>query len=74
MNVTVKLFANFRVDRFKVEQRNYQQAIPCREVIADVGIGVQEIGIILINGRHAALDTRLEDGDTLSLFPLVGGG
>lgn len=74
MNVTVKLFANFRVGRFKIEQRDYPQGIPCREVIAAVGIGEQEIGIILINGRHAALDTRLQEGDTLSLFPLVGGG
>jgi len=74
MNVTVKLFANFRVDRFKVEQRNYSQGILCREIVADVGINEQDIGIILINGRHADLDTRLEDGDTLSLFPLVGGG
>jgi sulfur-carrier protein len=74
MNVTVKLFANFREGRFKIEQRDYPQGVTCREIIADVGIGEQEIGIILINGRHAALDTPLQEADTLSLFPLVGGG
>jgi len=74
MIVTVKLFATFRVGRFKIDQRDYPQGITCREIIADVGISDQEIGIILINGRHATLDARIEEGDTLSLFPLVGGG
>jgi molybdopterin converting factor small subunit len=74
MNVTVKLFATFRVGRFKIEQRDYPPGTTCRAIIADVGLTKQELGIILINGRHAALDTRLEEGDTLSLFPLVGGG
>lgn len=74
MHVTVKLFATFRVGRFKIEQRDYPSGTSCREVIAEVGLSEQEIGIILVNGRHAALDARLEEGDTLSLFPLVGGG
>jgi molybdopterin converting factor small subunit len=74
MNVTVKLFATFRVGRFKVEQRDCPSGTRCREVIAEVGLSEQEIGIVLVNGRHAALDARLEEGDTLSLFPLVGGG
>jgi molybdopterin converting factor small subunit len=74
MHVTVKLFATFRVGRFKIEQRDYPSGTSCREVIGEVGLSEQEIGIILVNGRHAALDARLEEGDTLSLFPLVGGG
>jgi molybdopterin converting factor small subunit len=74
MNVTVKLFATFRVGRFKVDQREYPPSTICREIIADVGLTEQELGIVLINGRHAGLDARLEEGDSLSLFPLVGGG
>jgi len=74
MNVTVKLFATFRIGRFKIELRDYPPGITCREIIAEVGLTEQELGIVLVNGRHAALDARLEEGDTLSLFPLVGGG
>lgn len=74
MNVTVKLFATFRVGRFKVEERGYPPGTTCRAIIADVGLSEEEIGIVLLNGRHAALDARLAEGDTLSLFPLVGGG
>ncbi|MHB8058278.1 MAG: MoaD/ThiS family protein [Desulfuromonadaceae bacterium] len=32
------------------------------------------MGIILVNGRHVTLDYVLHDSETLSLFPLVGGG
>lgn len=74
MNVTVKLFATFRIGRFKIEQRDYPPGTTCRAIIADVGLTEQELGIVLVNGRHAALETSLEEGDTLSLFPLVGGG
>lgn len=74
MHVTVKLFATFRIGRFKIEQRDYPAGITCREIIADVDLNEQEIGIVLVNGRHADLDASLVEGDTLSLFPLVGGG
>jgi len=32
------------------------------------------IGIIFVNSRHADLSSDLSDGDTVSIFPLVGGG
>ena len=35
---------------------------------------VPELGIIMVNSRHARLDRELSDGDTLALFPLLGGG
>jgi molybdopterin converting factor small subunit len=30
--------------------------------------------VALINGRHVTLDQVLSDGETVSLFPKVGGG
>jgi len=74
MRVTVKLFANFRIDRFKEEDRDYPGPATVADVIAELGIPDPEVGIIFINGRHAARDTVLAEGDALSLFPLVGGG
>jgi molybdopterin converting factor small subunit len=43
-------------------------------VVASLTIPEPEIGIVLVNGRHAPLAQTLNEGDTLSLFPLVGGG
>ena len=74
MQITVKLFANFRNNRFKNEVRTIGPDTTVGVIVADLGIVEDELGVILINGRHASLDKVLAQGDTLSLFPLVGGG
>jgi len=74
MRVLVKLFANFRAERFKEEFREYPSAITVGEIVSELGIPAPEVGIIFINGRNALLKSSLADGDTLSIFPLVGGG
>ena len=74
MQITVKLFATFRNGRFKVAEQEHPEGTDCRTIVLQLGLTEEEIGIILVNGRHAQLDHRLKEGDTLSLFPLVGGG
>jgi sulfur-carrier protein len=74
MRITVKLFATFRNGRFKIEEQQRPEGTVCRGVVLDLGLTEEEIGIILVNGRHVTLDYLLKEGDTLSLFPLVGGG
>jgi molybdopterin converting factor small subunit len=74
MQITVKLFATFRTGRFKEAVQELRPGTDCRGVILSVGLTEAEIGIVLVNGRHAALEQILHEGETLSLFPLVGGG
>jgi len=74
MRITVKLFANFRVNRFKEGVREYPDNALVKDIIRDLDIPEPEVGIIFINGRNRSKDDILADGDTLSLFPLVGGG
>lgn len=74
MHITVKLFASFRNERFKVAQQERPEGTDCRKIVLELGLTEEEIGIILVNSRHATLDHLLQDGDTLALFPLVGGG
>ena len=74
MKITVKLFANFRLGRFKIKEQEVLATTTCGDVVASLTIPEPEIGIVLVNGRHAQLDHILSEGDTLSLFPLVGGG
>ncbi len=76
ITVTVKLFAQYREGKFKVEQRQYPEGTTVGEVIAETGIAVDRypIGVMIINGRHVEEDRILEAGDTLALFPKVGGG
>lgn len=47
---------------------------PVSEVLAERGIPLETLGIISINGRRVDPSTRLKQGDTLALFPVVEGG
>ncbi len=74
MQVTIKLFANFRNNRFNKEVRTIAPGITVGAIVTELTIAEEEVGVILINGRHGSLDQALAEDDTLSLFPLIGGG
>lgn len=74
MKVTVKLFASFQKGRFVMEQRDYPPLTTVGGVVAELEIPEHELGIMMVNSRHVKLDRELADGDTLALFPLLGGG
>lgn len=74
MNVTVKLFATFRTGRFGTEKREYSTGTTVGNILEELSIPVDEIGATLLNGRHVEEDAEVQEGDTLSIFPLVGGG
>jgi sulfur-carrier protein len=74
MNVTVKLFASFRAGRFDIETGDYPSGTTVADVADNLKLPHSELGIMMINNRHVKLDHLLSDGDTLALFPLLGGG
>jgi len=74
MQVTVKLFAYFRDNRFAVEVREYSEQTTAGDVIDELGIDREEIGITMINSRHCQFETALQPNDILAIFPVIGGG
>jgi sulfur carrier protein len=74
MEVNVKLFATLRDGRFKEERANINENTQISDVISKYNIPKEEVKICLVNGRDADLNQTLKNGDTLSLFPPVGGG
>jgi molybdopterin converting factor small subunit len=74
MQITIKLFANFRNNRFNKKVRTIAPDTTVGAIVTELAITEDEVGVILINGRHAGLDHGLAEGDILSLFPLIGGG
>jgi len=74
MNVTIKLFATFRTGRFGEETREYSADTTVGDILKELNLPLDEIGATLINHKHVEEDQTLLDGDTLSIFPLVGGG
>jgi sulfur-carrier protein len=74
MRVLVKLFATFRNGRFKQQEQELEEGTTIGQVVAQLEIAEEALGMVMLNGRHAPLEQKLQEGDTLSLFPLVGGG
>ena len=74
MEITVKLFANFRIGRFAANSKRLPGATTVSDIVRQLRIPEEQIGIVMLNNRHAPLSQELHDGDTLALFPLVGGG
>lgn len=74
MQVTVKLFAYFRDNRFKTKEFDYPGLTTVRDIIASLDIDESEVGVTMINSRHCSLDQVPEQGDQLAIFPVIGGG
>ncbi|HUX36587.1 MAG TPA: MoaD/ThiS family protein [Rectinemataceae bacterium] len=74
MKVTVKLFASLRTGRFDEALIELGKAATIADAIAASGLRVGEATVIFKNARHAEPGESLAEGDSLSLFPPVGGG
>lgn len=74
MQVQVKLFAFFREGRFIKEDRELPTAYTAGEVVDDLNIPRDEVGVLMCNSRHCQFETVLQDGDIYAIFPVIGGG
>jgi sulfur-carrier protein len=74
MQVTVKLFATFRTGRFITETVEYPDGTTVADIVHRLNIPEKDLGIMLVNSRHVKPPHTLSDGDSLALFPLLGGG
>lgn len=74
MEIAVKLYASFRINRFRTEPLEFPEGTRLCDVAAHLAIPSRDLGIVLINGKHAALTDLLSEGDTVSLMPRIGGG
>ena len=74
MQLTVKLFAYFRDNRFKQKQADYPEGTTVEDIIRSLGIKPDEVGVTMINSRHCDLRQVPAEGDQLAIFPMIGGG
>ncbi len=74
MELTVKLFANFRDNRFVTEVRSYPENTTVGDIVTDLVIDHDEVGVLMINSRHCQFETTPKKNDILAIFPVVGGG
>ncbi|UCF03415.1 MAG: MoaD/ThiS family protein [Deltaproteobacteria bacterium] len=45
-----------------------------KDLIHQLGIPLEEVGLLSVNKRQATLDQRLEQGDVIYIIPPIGGG
>ncbi len=74
MQLTVKLFAYFRDNRFKQKQMEFPAGTTVEDIIVSLGVPLDELGVIMINSRHCELSQVPEEGDKVAIFPNIGGG
>ena len=74
MQIKIKLFASFRIGRFKSEVRQYADETTVGAIFDELEISEAENCVVLVNGRVATNDSLLVNGDVISILPLVGGG
>lgn len=74
MEIEIRLFATFRNGRWTSKKLSFDKAVDIRYILDQLQIKEEELGIALINGKYSEIDSILEDGDVLGLFPPVGGG
>lgn len=74
MKIEIKLVASLSVGRFKAETREFPAATCAGQVVDFLGFADGDVGIILVNGKHGSAEDVLNDGDVISLLPLMDGG
>jgi len=74
MLITIKLFAMLREGRSDTNTGEFPVGTTVGDIVQQLGIPEKEVTLIFINGRHGQQNTQLVDGDTVALFPPVGGG
>ncbi|HAE22695.1 MAG TPA: molybdopterin synthase sulfur carrier subunit [Spirochaetaceae bacterium] len=74
MTITIKLFASLRQGRFESESRALAEGSSVLDALELVGVSAAEAAVLFVNSRHAGPKHILAEGDSLAVFPPVGGG
>ena len=74
MQVTIKLNASLRqhgrgVSNNGILLLEMEENVTAREVVQKLGIPLKKVRMIMLNGKGATLDSILNDGDRIALFP-----
>ncbi|GBC59500.1 molybdopterin synthase sulfur carrier subunit [Desulfonema ishimotonii] len=73
--ITVRLFAT--LSKLTPENSDHYPIAPgttVRELARNLNIPEKDAKLLFINNRKATLDSEIQDGDRVGIFPPVGGG
>ncbi|HMK43502.1 MAG TPA: MoaD/ThiS family protein [Dissulfurispiraceae bacterium] len=70
----MKLFATLRINRFEESVCEIVDGSSVGMLLEKLSIPQDQVAILFINGRHATPESVMADGDSVGIFPPVGGG
>jgi len=74
--ISISLYATLRKRRSDLANRGSvtTKATTVGELLDEIHITKVEAAIVFVNEKRATLESELQDGDTVSIFPILGGG
>lgn len=72
--IEIRYFATLRKNGKKKEILQIQDGLTVDKLAEELGIELDDIAILLVNGIRSDNEVILKEGDIVSLFPPVGGG
>ncbi len=72
MQVQVKLFVNLHKNR--VQNVELPDVSDAKGLIHQLGISIENDGVLSVNGRQTTFDQQLKSGDLIHIIPPIGGG
>jgi molybdopterin converting factor small subunit len=72
VEVKVKEFVTLKQTR--VRQIRLAEGADIAALVRQLGLELEDVGFLSVNGRQAMLDQTLQDGDSIHIIPPIGGG
>lgn len=51
-----------------------EEGISVEKLLHKLDIPKKEVFLVIVNGKKSSFNTIIKEGDTLNLFPFIGGG
>jgi molybdopterin converting factor small subunit len=74
--ISISLYATLRERRSDLMNRGpvTTKATTIGELLDEIHITKVEAAIVFVNNKRAGLESELQDGDKIKIFPILGGG
>ncbi|TFG64414.1 MAG: MoaD/ThiS family protein [Spirochaetales bacterium] len=74
--IGIALFATLRKGRSDLADKGFvmTKAVTIGELLEEIHITDTDAASVFVNDKRAGHGTELQDGDKVSIFPLLGGG
>jgi sulfur carrier protein ThiS len=74
MDVEVELFEPLKCRRPADGRVRLPAGARVSDLLAALGIGIDDVGVLMVNREDGRFDQELRDADRVTVIPLIGGG